>query len=304
MTNVRKYQGSSRSMKRYAMGMIEIAFDEHWSAADKGRSTQPIPGIAAARHRAAMTSFKIAQAAEIPTHFEHELADSFVVRELAVPTHQPLSGFTHGEVLPCEFIWRTHLEGSLWTRVQMQVVDPVELGFESGHKPQKGEKLPRIFFECTTKFEPTDRKLSNQEACELMKFTSGDWDEAWLLIKRVVEVTTDVARRAGYYEPDGKLELGRLWDTKQLIVADTFGTQDENRIIHKTTGMLHSKDIIRNHLKKVGYSDRLKVAQQAHPDDRRLWPDYPPLPEDLVLQVVAHYTEFADDYELTARTAG
>ncbi|MEM9336358.1 MAG: phosphoribosylaminoimidazolesuccinocarboxamide synthase [Patescibacteria group bacterium] len=293
------YQGSSRVMKRHAKGLMEIKFDDGWSAGDKGRSPQLIPGMGAARHRAAMVSFQLAHAAGLPTHFEREIADAFVVKELSVPTHESLSRETHGEVLNGEWIWRTHLEGSLWARVQAQKIDPFELGFDRGYIPKKGEKLPRIKLECTTKFEPIDRKVSDDEARELMRLTTDDWSEAWNLIAGAVAATTAVAEQAGFYQPDGKLELGRLHNGC-LIIADTFGTQDENRIIRQSDGELFSKDIIRSELTRLGYAGQLKLAQRDHPNDPTKWPEYPHLSDHVTSRVTSRYAMYADAYEQAA----
>lgn len=290
------YQGSSRRMTAYAEGIIKVTFDDFWSAGDKGRSSQAIPGMGRARNRCAIRSFCLAKSAGIPQHFVAEVAGGFIAQELQVPTHEPLSGKTHGEVLPGEWIWRRYLMGSLWQRVKNDELDPVALGFDAGYVPKEGELLPKLRLECTTKYEPVDRKLSDEEARDLMKLSTSEWEVAWELISKVAEVTDNHAQRCGFRFPDGKVELGRLHSDGTIILADTFGTPDENRIIRKSDEEIFSKDIIRNYLKTVGYSEKLKAAQAEHPKRPDLWPDYPLLPKEIVEQVTYRYRQFASAY--------
>ncbi|MEZ4200382.1 MAG: phosphoribosylaminoimidazolesuccinocarboxamide synthase [Candidatus Paceibacterota bacterium] len=295
MTHNNSYAGSSRTLTAERRSIVRTVIGDYWSAGDKGRSNQPISGMGAARHRCALQSFALAHQAGVQTHFVREVEGGFLVRELRVPTHEPLSGFTHGEVLPLEFIWRLYLMGSLWQRVESGEIDPRELGFSRGYQPFQGEPLPKPRLECTTKYEPIDRKVSNEEACDLAKMSTREWQTAWALIVKVAQVTDQHAQERDFYFPDGKMELGRL-DDGQLILADTFGTPDENRVVRMSNGFIYSKDLIRNYLKEVGYMEALKTAQSQYPQDPSAWPDYPKLPLDLVAMVESRYTAFAACY--------
>ncbi len=282
-------------MSVFAPGQILVSIGDYWSAGDKGRSSQPIPGMGSARHRCAVQSFKIAQRHEIPTHFVCEAEDGFVVEEFTVPNHEPLSGETAGEVLNGEWIWRLYLMGSLWDRVERGELDPRELGFAKGYTPKKGERLPRVHLECTTKYETIDRRLTDEEARDLMKLSIFSWHNAWELLTKTSEATDAKAYARGFCFPDGKGEIGRR-HTGELVMVDTFGTPDENRVLKIFDQEIYSKDLIRNYLKEVGYWAFLKAAQQRHPNDTSLWPNYPRLPDNLVALVSQRYTAFADAY--------
>ena len=273
---------------------------DFWSAGDKGRSKQPIPGMGDARHRCALQSFMLAENAHMPTHFISEDKEGgFIVEEFAVPTHEPLSGTTAGEVLNGEWIWRLKNDGSLADAIERGEIDPVTLGYPAGYIPDRGDPLPRMHLKCWTKFERIDRPLEDEEARDLMQLSMAEWDEAWELVNGVVRVTVAHAKRCGYDEFDGKCELARRWNQKlsrRLLMADTFGTQDENRIKSLRTGELFCKDLIRNYLKEIGWWALLKAAQKEFPDDPSKWPEYPELPPELVALVSDRYTIFADDY--------
>jgi phosphoribosylaminoimidazole-succinocarboxamide synthase len=297
MENVRF--GSTRIMTPYAAGEILVKYTEGWSAFDRGTSKQLIPGIGAARCACAIQSFRLMEKAGIPTHFiEQVSATSFNVQEFAVPFHGALSGRTAGHVLICEWIYRMYLDGSLWDRVTSGHILPETLGFSSveANVLTKGTLLPRMRLECTTKFESVDRHLTDDEARALVGITQKEWEDVHKLVKSVVLVTDMAFRKAGFYRPDGKMEVGMTNEGK-VVIVDVCGTQDEDRIVDKETGELFSKDLIRNHLKKnVEWMAALKKAKVDYPDDKAKWPEYPTLPDELVDLVSKRYAEVALRY--------
>jgi len=288
--------GSTRIMTPVKPGVIALEYTDRWSAFDRGSSGQTIPGIGAARCACAVKSFWLAEAANLPTHFIRQVNPLTIhVQEFSVPGRETLSGMVYGRVLPLEWIWRVRVAGSLLIRIGSGEIDPVALGFPAGTKVVEGMKLPRLRLECTTKFEATDRHLSDKEARNLAQLSKAQWEASWHLITKGVKVTNAGYHEAGFECPDGKLELGML-NNGRIIFVDVFGTQDENRIIEEKTGASYSKDLIRSYLKDTPWKKELDKAKKEYPTDKSKWPPYPILPPDLVRLVSKRYAEVAWRY--------
>jgi len=286
--------GSTRAMTPVEPGVISLRYTDRWSAFDRGSSAQLIPGIGRARCACAVKSFQLANS--LPTHFIEQVGPETIhVREFSVPGHESLSGKVHGRVLPVEWIWRDRVFGSLHERVRDGRVDPVTLGFAPGTEIAEGMQLPQMLLECTTKFEPVDRHLSDDEATTLAKVTPSQWDTARALLTEAVRVTNAAYDKVGFMCPDGKLEQGMLSDGT-IVLVDVFGTQDENRIIDKATGAVCSKDMIRKWLNTQSWKEGLAKAKADYPKDKSKWPSYPELPEELVELVAKTYAEVAYRY--------
>jgi len=238
----------------------------------------------------------LAAEAGLPTHFLEQVDPVTVhVQEFSVPGRESLSGKVHGRVLDAEWLWRAYVYGSLLERIQKGKADPVSLGFAPGAVVTEGTKLPHLIHECTTKFEPTDRHLTDSEARERTGLSEIQWEEARQLLAGAVEVVGKQYERAGFVTPDGKFELGQTVGGT-VILVDVFGTPDENRILEKATGDVYSKDIIRNYLKTLPWKSELDRAKAAYPTAKSKWPEYPTLPADFIDLVARRYAEVARRY--------
>lgn len=288
--------GSTRLMVPVEPGVINLIYSDGWSAFDRGRSSQPIPGIGKARCACAVKSFELARSAGIETHFMDQVDEVTIrVKEFSVPGRKPLSGKVHGRVLPLEWIWRVRAAGSLLERLRKGALTPKDLGYAPGTVVTEGLKLPKIRLECTTKFESVDRHLSAYEARKIAEIDERRWNEVWNLISQAIEVTDAQYEKAGFLRPDGKLEIALFIDGRVAIV-DVFGTPDEDRIIDRATGNVFSKDLIRNHLKALPWKSELDRAKTEYPADMSKWPPYPLLPDELVERVSSRYAEVALRY--------
>ena len=289
-------RGSVKSMIPVEPGVISVQYSDRWSAFDRGTSPQEIPGIGKARCACAVKSFKLAHAANVDTHFIEQVDDlTFHVKEFSVPGHFSLSGKVWGRVLPLEWIWRIRAYGSLLERLRTNALKPEDLGFKPGVEVTEGMKLPRLRLECTTKFEGVDRHLSDDEARQIAEIDQEQWDEAWDLLVRVLNITDAGFDLVGFIRPDGKGELGMTKDGR-IVKVDVFGTPDEDRIIDKRTGHIYSKDLIRNYLKSLPWYSELVRAKKESPKDKTMWPPDPELPEELVALVSERYGEVARRY--------
>ncbi len=286
--------GSTRIMYSVEPGVIALRYTDRWSAFDRGSSAQLIPGIGAARCACAVKSFQLV--GNLLTHFIEQVGSETIhVHEFSIPDHEPLSGKMHGRVLPVEWIWRDRVYGSLLERVKSGKVNPITLGFAPDTMVTEGMKLPCTLVECTTKFEPIDRHLWDDEVMGLAQITPSQWINAQDLLTNAVRVTNAVYDAVDFMCPDGKLELGML-PNDTIVLVDVFGTQDENRIIDKATGAVYSKDLIRNWLNKQPWKAGLTRAKAEHPGNKSKWPPYPKLPADLVELVSERYAEVAYRY--------
>lgn len=294
--NTESRLGSVRMMRAVNPGIIAQQYTNFWSAFDRGTSTQPIPYLGEARCACAVKSFLISESVDQPTHFLRQVDPyTIMVEEYEVPGKPSLSGRTEGRIADAEWIWRTHVKGSLFERLTAGTVKPEALGFAPGTTIVDGMKLPKMIKECTTKYEKVDRHLSSQEAYERVGMTELQWERAWNLVERIVHVTSRAYEKAGFYCPDGKMELA-IGNDGEIYAVDVFGTQDENRIIDIKTGEIHSKDLIRIHLMGLPWYDELKAAKSAYPDDKDKWPMYPTLPDSLVELVSLRYRAVALRY--------
>lgn len=288
--------GSTRDIILSVPRRVVFKWTDYWSVFDRGRSSQTIPGLGVARCACAIKSFHLLHGAGIPTHFLVQIASNdILVQEFETPLREPISGRAMGKVLPLEFIWRSHLFGSLFKRVKEGKVDPQELGFKPGDEIREGVQLPQVRLECTTKFEPIDRHLSDEEAQDLAKLTESEWQEVWSLIESGVRVMNAHFEQVGLLSPDGKVEIGRYEDGTFAFV-DVCGTPDENRILDITDGRVMSKDLIRNYLTEISWKADLDRAKAEYPGDKSKWPEYPELPADLVRTVSERYADVAWRY--------
>jgi len=118
-----------------------------------------------------------------------------------------------------------------------------ELGLKA--RPRPGDMLPRPVMGFTTKLEPGDRALSEEEAFRLSGLRRPDFQELKALALKADLVVSELAERAGFRHYDGKIEA--VWDSG-LVLCDVIGTFDENRFAWK--GEQISKEVLRQWYKK------------------------------------------------------
>lgn len=292
--------GSTRILRPSGeKGKVECTFTDGWSAFDRGTNPlQPIPGFARARTACAIRSARIAKKHGIPTDFVRQTSGtSFIVNEVRVQGHELLSGESHGEHLGIEILYRVTVEGSLWERIQSGEVLPESLGFPRGHVVKKGERLPRLKIEATTKWEKVDQHLTLAEARDIAGLTQEEWDELESITTKQYQVIGNVFAPLGYDILDGKIEMARRTDGT-LMIIDVFGGPDECRIIHRNTKQLYCKDVIRNVFKErhTNWMTELNAAKKLHPNDKSVWPAYPPLSQGEIDLASHLYARLASDY--------
>ncbi len=214
-----------------------------------------------------------------------------VKRVNIIPDYSELNSKTTNYLIPLEFICRHYNAGSLNDRVKEGNITVEQLGFPKGHQLNYGEKLPRMFFEATTKLEETDRNLDDAEAKRISGLSEKEYDQVFETIAKIDGLIAERAEKAGLIHVDGKKEFA--YDEKrQLMIVDTFGTLDEDRWwdaaeYEKGNCVELSKEVVRQHYRDTGYHEKLYKARKEH----RHEPDIPALPKDVVEKVSRLYID-------------
>lgn len=204
-----------------------------------------------------------------------------VKRVNVIPDYSKLNNKTTNYLIPLEFICRHYNAGSLNDRVKEGKITVEQLGFPKGHQLKYGEKLPRPFFEATTKLEETDRNLTDEEAKHISGLTDKEYQGVFDTIAKIDALIAERAKKAGLIHVDGKKEFA-YDENRKLMIVDTFGTLDEDRWwdlaeYEKGNCVELSKEVVRQHYRETGYHEALYKARKEH----RPEPDIPALPNDV-----------------------
>ncbi|MCK4718636.1 MAG: phosphoribosylaminoimidazolesuccinocarboxamide synthase [Thermoplasmata archaeon] len=216
-----------------------------------------------------------------PTEMEVQRVD-------IIDDYDKIDNTTTNYLIPLEVIARHYVAGSMLDRLKAGKVKPEELGLSSF---EYGTQLPQPFIEFTTKLEPVDRPITEEEAVEMAGLTKDELNEIKETTLRLDErMATDV-RRKGLLHVDGKKEYA-FDKERRLMIIDTFGTADEDRwwdLEAYEQGMFleFSKEHVRQYYRDTGYHQRLMDAREK--DERE--PDIPPLPDKVVEKVSTLYVE-------------
>jgi phosphoribosylaminoimidazole-succinocarboxamide synthase len=189
---------------------------------------------------------------------------------------------TKNYLIPLEFICRHYVAGSMHDRIKRGKVEASDLGFPSGHVPRYGEKLPRPYFEVTTKLETYDRPLTMEEALKMSGMTEKEMEDTKGAIVKIDEFIAKQILPRGLIHVDGKKEFA-FDEKRNLMVIDSFGTADEDRFWEMSTFekgefLELSKESVRQYYRKTGF---LEILEKARADGKKE-PDIPALPDDLV----------------------
>ncbi|MDO8625008.1 MAG: phosphoribosylaminoimidazolesuccinocarboxamide synthase, partial [Candidatus Diapherotrites archaeon] len=181
--------------------------------------------------------------------------------------------------------------------------------------PVAGERLKRPIVDYSTKLEKTDRHLKRAEAQALAILSDAEMEKLEHTALLVNDFLNHRADEIGLVHADGKIECV-FSPTRELLVADTFGTMDEDRFLFD--GVHLSKQVLRDYYvltvwadavekKEAGLPYRLSPPQklparllnivsrmyQSVCQDwvgQKIWPEVP-----AVESVVADYRAFVDD---------
>jgi len=108
-------------------------------------------------------------------------------------------------------------------------------------RPSPGELFPVTGYDFTTKFEPKDRRITDEEAFRISGLNEEQFLQLEMLRDAAVDVVRERTEEVGLVDFDGKHEY-RLFNGI-VEMADVFGTPDENRFMLDGTQV--SKELLR-----------------------------------------------------------
>lgn len=254
----------------FGVGILD--FTSSFSVFDWGKMPQAIPDKGEALKRESVYWLKQLEKAGIKTHFIADVGKTELKIKLARILRR-VSEKSRNYLLPIEVIFRNKVlpTSSLYKRLSHS---------ERERIPATGD-LPEPMVEFSTKFEPVDRYISDEEAGKLAGLDSEELKDVKEIALRVNDIITSEVRKRGLDHVDGKLEL-IMGPERDLYIADTVGTSDENRFLY--AGMDLSKQMLRDYYVKAGWYDDLReirrkeLARERQPE--------PPLMDEKYLELV------------------
>ncbi len=212
-----------------------------------------------------------------------------VKRVNVIHDYDKMTGDTRNFLIPLEVICRHYIAGSLNDKILRGEITGEMLGFEAGHVPKYGEKLPKPIIEFTTKLEPVDRKLTEEEALEISGLSIEELSKIKDIVLSIDNIIAEVAAANNLIHVDGKKEFG-MDENRNIMLLDTFGTLDEDRWWDTDKwqeGKINelSKEFVRMHYRKTGYFDELENARTKGLPE----PDIPALPAEIIAQTTELY---------------
>ncbi len=235
-----------------------FVFTSRWSVFDFGHYHQPPCGIPfkdEALCRQTVWGFtKLLPRLGTPSHFIRQVDPVTVEVELSQIERDYSRLPRPNYLLPFEAIFRYRVLGSLYDRLKSGQRDFREFGFAS--MPAKGDRLSEPFVEFTTKLEPTDRNITDDEAMRMAALGREQLNEVRQMVLRYARGFGAEVESRGLVLGDGKLEFVRQGD--RLLVSDVVCTLDEHRILFGGRDL--SKEILRDYYRITGYKARIDSA--------------------------------------------
>ena len=290
------YRGSVKDVYRIDTARLEFAFSDRVSIFDVVM-LDDVPGKGEALCDMACHWFKIVDGLGIDHHFiERSGPQSIVVKPVTIirDNEKIIDGRTN-HLVPLEFIARHYVAGMLFDRIKSGMIPPEHLGFGPGTPVSYGAKLPRPFFEMSTKLEPVDRFVTYDEALEISKLGRDGIQRIQDICLKIDATMERLLEPTDLIHVDGKKEFG--YDTDgTLMLVDVFGTADEDRYWERTAYTQSgecvelSKEKVRQHYRAIGYKDALYEARDKGTEE----PPMPPLPKGLLDGTAQIYRSIAD----------
>lgn len=289
--------GSTTVVSVYGDGKLLFTRTGRLSAFDAGPCPHEFAEIGRLRTDFAVKFFEMLDEYGILNHFiarHSESHDSFIGHALRtmkleggkyieVPTP---AGSSVGRLIPLEWIVRREVATQGFIDRLADPDDPLtleRLQLPENTELKVGDKIPP-FVECTTKLEPKDRYLSDEEALAISDLTKTQFTQAIQLMRHIAGLLLTQAAKNGLRIKDFKLELG-LSDDERIMVADGL-SPDEFRMVDANERSV-DKDLFRNWLKERGFHQAVKNAQETGAP----MPEYPVIPEHISQDISNGYAE-------------
>lgn len=269
--------GKVKKVFQVSRDELEFEFTDHISVFDKVIPSL-IPRKGETLCRTSAYWFSRAHTMGISTHFR-EIISPNRMRVSRVKILKNPTLYDSNYLVPLEFISRYYVAGSLHDRMTSGTIDPHTLGLSN---PHYGAELPDPFIEVTTKLEKVDRPLEKEEALAISGLTREEYED---IVEITLKIDNDInkeVRKRGLIHVDGKKEFA-LDTERTIMVADTYGTADEDRFwaleaYEEGSHVELSKEFVRSYYRRTGYHEELCAARSEKRDE----PDIPPLPPEMV----------------------
>lgn len=160
---------------------------------------------------------------------------------------------------------------------------------------REGEKCSEPWIEFSTKLEDQDRLLTEAEAATVAGLSVSQVESLKQVATKLSRVAAAEFRRVGVDLWDGKFEFAVAPDGKYVLV-DSVGP-DELRL--SRGGAELSKEVLRTFYRGTRWFDELKAAKASGGAWRSAVGEPPRLPDDVLRQFAATYTDLAE--QLTGR---
>lgn len=262
-------------------GIAVFEFTDDYSVFDFGKMPDVIQGKGESLCRMAAYNFKQLEEMEIETHFRELVASNKMRINLVRvinPKKQKIFEETRNYLVPLEVIYRNSLPkgSSVFKRLSKGQITLDELGLEQ--EPIPGQKLERPFLDVSTKLDETDTYLSWEQARVLSGLSEDQIIDLRNIALQVNAFLNEKAESLGWEHADGKMEFA-LSPKNHLIVADVFGTIDEDRFLFQ--GIHLSKQVLRDYYLKTPWAKQIEEAKEkALPKES--WPKPERIPEELL----------------------
>ena len=317
------------------LGSGVFVFSDRYSIFDWGKMPDHIPSKGAALCTMGAWNFERLEEQGVPTHYSGVLdASGKLVRtnELTIPANEMViylsrviepifrdtgydytfftsqRGVLNNFVIPLENIYRNGAPkgSSLFRTIERlekegktKELRALLSKYSLTEKPKPGDLFPKTGYDFTTKFEPTDRKVTNKEAYEISGLIQEQFEKLKELRDKTASFVGARAREVGLVDYDGKHEFVF---SDSVMLADVAGTLDEDRIM--LNGEQVSKELLRQYYKAHdpkwcnAVEDAKSRAKEEGIEDWKSLVRIQPkkLPDGLVQLVGEMYQSCADRY--------
>ena len=271
---------------------LEFLFTDNISVFDKIIPSK-VPYKGETLCRSAAFWFQVCRKAGVKTHFTELVPPNRmrVKRVNVITDYSKIDSSTTNYLIPLEIISRRYVAGSLYDRIKNHEINVRDLGFSQDHEVKYGEKLPRPFFETTTKLEKVDRLLTREEALSISGLTERELDNIFEVVEKIDDIIEEEVEERMLIHVEGKKEFA-LDEHRRLMLIDTFGTADEDRwwdvdAYESGEFVELSKEAVRQYYRASGYFDKLMEARKSGLPE----PPIPPLSPAEIKNVSDLYIE-------------
>jgi phosphoribosylaminoimidazole-succinocarboxamide synthase len=202
-------------------------------------------------------------------------------------------------LIPLEIIYRNGLPkgSSVFKRLEEKKITYQDLGLD--HAPVPGEKLKAPIFDVSTKLEEGDRYITWAEAQKIAGLTSKEVGDIKEVLNYSNEIITNMAKKAGLVNEDGKIELAYN-PRRELMLVDVIGTLDECRFTY--SGIHISKEVARQFYAKTQWYQDVQEAkklakEKGIKDWKSICKSQPPALDPNLKQIISEmYTSTANAF--------